>query len=540
MRRQLASHPDLRPTRTQTACPAYHVHSCGDDGPVRMLRGPSASECVAPKNTLQRVSALLGTRTLIVASVAAAPFALWSPGVHALEPIESLGKNVFFDTSLSTPGNKQGCVSCHEPTRGGVFPDAAVNAKTVVAPGAAPHRFGSLKPPSNIYALSPSFRTAFGFGLGFPSWGGGTFWNGRAEGCGAIVGAICPVPLPAQRGAQISETVTRDDLPESRRNEYAEFLGPLADQALNPFPKGVEQNAGEKKVCQQVKTAKYKELYDEAYGEPIDCRDPAVHTSFKRIAVALAAWQRSKDVNRFDSKRDRALADDADHKFPFDDNDGGVRFTDQENWGHDLFYGVTSKLNPGGKNAQCSSCHNGLPDKVQILPGPPEDRDGTNPNQLYTDHRYHNIGVPFNPEIPGVAEGEKKGLFDHVVASASGNVAPGFFKTPPLRNVAKGAEGGFIKAYAHNGWFKSLESIVHFYNTRDVLNVLGKCDEVIPLIPHPTEAQARENHCWPKAEFEANKRGAPAIGNLGLTDDEEAGIVAYLKTLSDLSTPSRP
>jgi cytochrome c peroxidase len=23
----------------------------------------------------------------------------------------------------------------------------------------------------------------------------------------------------------------------------------------------------------------------------------------------------------------------------------------------------------------------------------------------------------------------------------------------------------FTKAYAHNGWFKSMESIVHFYNT---------------------------------------------------------------------------
>ena len=93
------------------------------------------------------------------------------------------------------------------------------------------------------------------------------------------------------------------DLPASRRgglNDFVPDLGPLADQALNPFPKGVEQNAGEKKVCQQVKTAKYKELYDQAYGEPIDCRPSAVHTSFKRIAVALAAWQRSKDLNRWE------------------------------------------------------------------------------------------------------------------------------------------------------------------------------------------------------------------------------------------------
>jgi cytochrome c peroxidase len=28
-----------------------------------------------------------------------------------------------------------------------------------------------------------------------------------------------------------------------------------------------------------------------------------------------------------------------------------------------------------------------------------------------------------------------------------------------------------VKAYGHNGFFKSLEEIVHFYNTRDVEDV---------------------------------------------------------------------
>ena len=30
-----------------------------------------------------------------------------------------------------------------------------------------------------------------------------------------------------------------------------------------------------------------------------------------------------------------------------------------------------------------------------------------------------------------------------------------------------------MKAYGHNGYFKSLEEIVHFYNTRDVEYVAG-------------------------------------------------------------------
>ena len=42
-------------------------------------------------------------------------------------------------------------------------------------------------------------------------------------------------------------------------------------------------------------------------------------------------------------------------------------------------------------------------------------------------------------------------------------------KVPTLRNVDKWDEslGTKVKAFGHNGYFKSLEQIVHFYNTRD-------------------------------------------------------------------------
>jgi cytochrome c peroxidase len=42
------------------------------------------------------------------------------------------------------------------------------------------------------------------------------------------------------------------------------------------------------------------------------------------------------------------------------------------------------------------------------------------------------------------------------------------FQVPTLRNVDKRPYPTFVKAYAHDGYFKSLKSIVHFYNTRDV------------------------------------------------------------------------
>jgi len=80
-----------------------------------------------------------------------------------------------------------------------------------------------------------------------------------------------------------------------------------------------------------------------------------------------------------------------------------------------------------------------------------------------------------------------------------------------------------VKAYGHNGYFKSLQGIVHFYNTRDVL----------PACPgNYTEAEALAAKCWPAPEVEANVNRSE-LGNLRLTAAQERAIVAFLKTLSD-------
>jgi len=80
-----------------------------------------------------------------------------------------------------------------------------------------------------------------------------------------------------------------------------------------------------------------------------------------------------------------------------------------------------------------------------------------------------------------------------------------------------------VKAYGHNGYFKSLWGIVHFYNTRDVL----------PACPGDySEAQALAANCWPVPEVAQNVKHGE-LGDLGLTGDEENAIVAFLKALSD-------
>lgn len=72
----------------------------------------------------------------------------------------------------------------------------------------------------------------------------------------------------------------------------------------------------------------------------------------------------------------------------------------------------------------------------------------------------------------------------------------------------------------HNGYFKSLKEVVHFYNTRDVL---PRCKAADP---------GEKVTCWPQPEEQANLNRRQ-LGNLNLSDHEEDDIVAFLKTLTD-------
>jgi cytochrome c peroxidase len=72
----------------------------------------------------------------------------------------------------------------------------------------------------------------------------------------------------------------------------------------------------------------------------------------------------------------------------------------------------------------------------------------------------------------------------------------------------------------HNGYFTSLKDVVHFYNTRDVL-------------PRCAPDDPGENiSCWAAPEIAANLN-TRQLGNLGLSEDEENALVAFMKTLTD-------
>ena len=93
-------------------------------------------------------------------------------------------------------------------------------------------------------------------------------------------------------------------------------------------------------------------------------------------------------------------------------------------------------------------------------------------------------------------------------------------RVPTLRNVDLRPSPTFVKAYGHNGYFKTLDAIVHFYNTRDVLPVCTSGTERVGV------------DCWPEPEIAANINRVE-LGALRLSPVEEAAVVAFLRTLSD-------
>jgi cytochrome c peroxidase len=228
----------------------------------------------------------------------------------------------------------------------------------------------------------------------------------------------------------------------------------------------------------------------------LDAEDAAlVEETYDRIALSISDYENSSEVNAFTSKYDAYLA-------------GLVKLTREEKQG--------LKLSNG--RGKCSRCHTSKAKQDQL--------------PLFTDYSFDNLGVPrnvYNPVYDArgfdwVDEGLGGFLKSRPEYAGMAEEHKGAQKVPTLRNVDLRPDSEFVKAYAHNGYFKTLKGIVHFYNTRDVRPV---CDE-----PFFTESEAMKESCWPEPEFSESVND-DELGNLKLTDAQEDAIVAFLKTLSD-------
>ncbi|MBE0596561.1 MAG: cytochrome C [Desulfuromonadales bacterium] len=407
--------------------------------------------------------------TLLLALAAVPAIVLGAP----LTDQEQLGKELFFDKRLSSPGG-QSCADCHGATVGFTGPKPIFNQDGGVYPGAVRERFGNRKPPTAAYGgASPNFH----YDADEELFVGGMFWDGRAT--GDVAGS------------------------------------PLADQAMGPFLNPVEQNnASEEAVCGKVAKGPYVRLYEKVFG-PLDCVTYTADghlQSYKNFAVAIAAYESSIEVSPYTAKFDYVMA-------------GEAEFTPQEQLGWDVFnnQGLCAECHPGGGFADFTDF---TYDNLGLPKNPA--------NPFYRmDTVFLDDGTPINPEgaawvdpgLAGFLDGLPESYFTELGLTKADTVsgAEGKHKVPTLRNVDKRPGPGFVKAFGHNGYFTSLQGIVHFYNTRDIKE---ECAEPLAM------EEALPQNCWPAPEVGANLN-INELGDLGLSEEEEAALVAFMGTLSD-------
>lgn len=198
----------------------------------------------------------------------------------------------------------------------------------------------------------------------------------------------------------------------------------LEEQAAEPFTNPLEMALPDHAsvVARVQENAAYVKALVRLFGNSVfDTTERAMQA----ITASIAAFERTAEFAPFDSKYDRYLR-------------GEYRLTAEEELGRILFY---SQL------FNCHSCH--LIDTREFFEG-----------ETFTNHRYHNIGVPINVAVreangSGTARRDL-GLLEN--PRIDDPAQAGKFKVPTLRNVA------VTGPYMHNGVFRDLETVILFYN----------------------------------------------------------------------------
>jgi cytochrome c peroxidase len=468
------------------------------------------------------------------------PAPVQTPNVVPLSDAEQLGKDIFFDHTLSNPSG-YACATCHIPQSGFTGPSSALNQVAGPVPGVVPGRFGRRKPQSIPYSTFSPEGPYLNGGLEGGTYLGGEFWDGR-----------------------MPDNAAQAKLPFMDQNE-------MANTPVGPFP----PHAGgySPLVAQKLHNRPYAPLFQKVFGRDV-FKTSTPSQIYDLLTAAIAKYEASAELNQFSSK--------------FDASTNGTpplnryQFNASEANGMQLFFG----------KAQCSQCHSAAAlDAVS---------DATQGKETFTMYCYANIGLPANPGNPYYSltncDADPEGCnplgpdFIDYGLGANPNPAPdgtkffnttpgditifrGLFKAPSLRNVDLRPYPGFVKSFMHNGVFKSLEEVVHFYNKRNIAtNAAG--DEVsfvlyqgappgfTAIFPPPevmdnvqnlyglTPDQAANAVSILPAmslSFSLSSGGDPTlipfngqVGHLELTAQEETDLVNFLKTLTDGYTSPNP
>jgi cytochrome c peroxidase len=439
------------------------------------------------------------TEAQTLAEIAAGPYPSLLNG-----PLSTLGKAMLYDVNLSSNG-LAACATCHVAREGFSGGVSTFNLLAVDSPGVIGERINNRKPQTYGYATyAPvlSYRPSTG------DFVGGNFWDMRAT--GLVTGnpasdqALGPVVNPSEMANPDVACVVWHI---AQRPYAALFEAQFGTGSLS-----VAWPADTASICSQPGGQ------DADTAQPVNLsgtQRTQVMEAFKNYGRAIAAYEASSEVSPFTSKFDYYT-------------NGQASLSPTEKQGYNLFIG----------KANCSSCH-----------------AASGPQPLFTDFTAVNLGIPRNNSLPWynenvadsygfVANPAGAAFIDEGVGdflSKSGNADwmsraenfMGSFKTATVRNAAQQRPGVSVKNYMHNGYFESLKQVVHFYNTAGALPTCpasAVSPTGIPVIG-PVGTQ-----CWPAPE-EPRNVNRKQLGNLGLSDQEENAIVAFLGTLSDGYTP---
>ncbi len=444
------------------------------------------------------------------------------------ETIETLGELMLYDKKIS-PGENEACASCHMPYAGFSGPIPSVNLTMVAFPGTAHFRAGKRTAQRHPYApFFPVLQYNQEQGLFF----GGNFWDSRATGY------------------------------RLRNVDAEQAQGPPVDTQEMGFPDTAC-------VAFRLSQAVYRPLFEEAWGKgsfdikfPREtgriCATPGgaavfgrsttpvalsvadrtrANTVYDRWAQSIDAFEQSVQVSAFSSKFDAFLA-------------GKYTLTADEMAGFKLFNG----------KGNCNSCH--LDGRgTSLKSGQTDTSSAAVVNPLFTCFGSANEGTPLNPRdafyyqttpdsygfIPnpygfgyrdlglgtflrsGFGSGPNPNAnWRQYAPTVDGQMQVSSVRdvalTPPQCPTTEAPGPYFQKGFFHNGYFKSLKQVVHFYNTRDKY--------AYPVTSgHCPKGTTEKVDCWPMPEVRNNID--MTSGNLGLTDEEENQIVAFLETLSD-------
>jgi cytochrome c peroxidase len=471
-------------------------------------------------------------RALTPPTLAGLPPTLQDTGTEA---VETLGELMNYDQNIS-PNKNQACSFCHMPYAAFSGPIPSVNLTMIAYPGTAHFRAGKRTAQRYTYApFFPVLQYNQVQGLFF----GGNFLDSRST------GYLLRNPDAEQAEhppVDTQEMAFPDTACIAFRLSQAEYR-PLFEQVWGKGSFEIKFPPETERICHTPGGAAM--FNGSATPIPLRPEDRTrANTVYDHWGQSIDSYEQSLQVSAFSSKFDAFMK-------------GTYILTADEKAGFDLFNG----------KGNCNSCH--LDGRGTTLKSGQTDTSAVaSVNPLFTCFGSANEGLPLNPRNAiyyqtapdsfgftanplgfgyrdlGLGTFLRSGFgsapnpnmsWRQYAPTVDGQIqvmtARDVAMTPPQCPTTEAPGPYFQKEFFHNGYIKSLKQLVHFYNTRDKYkyNVTSG---------HCPAGTTEKVDCWPAPEV-ANNIDMTS-GNLGLTDQEENQIVAFLETLTDGFTRAYP